>query len=120
MSLIGFKYDFKNIRRGDTYKGAELRVNNITQGIPIDLTGVSIRMQMKRLHNDRGQVFKELSTANGLMTITDPTDGKFTINAFNMNIPAGQYQYDIEFTFTGNIVQTYIFGTWVVVEDVTD
>jgi SHS2 domain-containing protein len=119
MSLKPFKYNFPDITRGDTYKGATLTVKNITTSTEIDLTGVSIKMKLQKCGQSKAPYSLELSTANGLITITDPVNGVFNINQFNMDIEASKYDYDLQFTFVGGVVQTYMFGTWNVVNDIT-
>jgi hypothetical protein len=119
MSLKPYKYNFTDITRGDTYKGATLTVTNITTTLPIDLTGVSIKMQLKKCGMNNVPYALELSTANGILTITDAVNGVFEIGQFSMNIEAGKYDYDLQFTFAGGVVQTYMYGTWNVVNDIT-
>jgi hypothetical protein len=117
MSLVSFRYNFKNIIRGDSYKGAQFTVTNTTLNVPIDLTGASIKMQLAKVNCSPSL---ELSTDNGLITITDAVNGVFTLNQFDMNVKAGTYNYDMQFTFVGGTIQTYLYGTWIVTEDVTN
>ena len=119
MSLVSFKYNFKNIIKGDTFKGSQFTVTNNTLAVPVNLTGASIKMQLKKQGSTTSTALLELSTANGLINITDAVNGVFEINPFIMNIPAGSYNYDMQFIFSGNVIQTYIYGTWTVTEDVT-
>lgn len=53
-------------------------------GVPIDLTGYSARMQVRTMAGQYGTstddtLVLELTTANGMLSIDDPTDGRVTL-----------------------------------------
>ena len=102
--------------RGDTWPGITyLTITNIC--VPISLSGALIKMQLRE--DLDAPVALELSTANGLITITNPLSGVFSIPPQIINIPFGTYNYDIQVTFPTGIVTTYIAGTWQITPDIT-
>lgn len=116
------RYDI-NVYKRDTWDGISLTMNytdangNVTG--PMDLTDTNITLQVKINASDDDSVL-QFSTSSGSITITDATNGKFRINATNINLNAGTYYYDIQFNFVGsNKIKTYIYGTFNVTQDVT-
>lgn len=86
-------------------------------GVAINLTGCSIKMDFKR--NPGYDYDKRLSTENGGITVSNPTGGEFTINEFTANLQPGKYLFDIQFTFPSGTIKTYINGTLEVLSEVT-
>ena len=116
--MIGKRYTFPEHRRGDTYYGQRFILSRPGIG-PIDLTDALIRMQI-RYGSTRGDVAKELSTANGGLAITGPAAGEFNIPPFPVDLDnPGEYYHDIEITFPDGSVKTYIYGTWTIIDDTT-
>ena len=102
--------------RGDTWSG----ITSITlqiSGVPISLSAASIKMQLRE--DIDSPVILELSTANGLIVITNPLSGVFQIPPQIINIPFDTYNYDIQVTFPNGTVTTYIAGTWQITPDIT-
>lgn len=100
--------------RGDTFEGARytLEVN----GAASDLTGASIRMQLKK--DKSSATSKEFSTGAGI-TITDALNGVFEIDKQIISVDANAYVYDIEITYPDETVKTYVEGKWKILQDVT-
>ena len=108
-------YNFNPHVKGDTFKAITFTVT--VNDDPLDLTGASIRMQLRLspLH----PVAYELSTAGGNIEITDALDGKFQIKKHVIDFPAAVYHYDIEITLANGDVKTYVAGKWQITQDVT-
>lgn len=108
-------YNFKPHVKGDTFKGCRftLKVNDI----PLDLTNCQIRMHLRTnpLHSNK----YELSTSNNKITIIDAANGIFEIPQQIIDIPAGNYYYDIEILFPNGNVKTYINGHFEIIQDIT-
>ena len=109
------RYDIVVYRR-DTWDGLIITISK--NGNPIDLTGCAITMQVKVNPTDTSSVLT-LSTVNNEITITEPTNGKFRINATVINLDSGTYYYDIQFNFSPTLIKTYMFGTFDVTQDIT-
>jgi hypothetical protein len=74
-------------------------------GAPIDLTGMALRMMVRR-HAADATALIELSTANGLIEITDAPNGKFQITiplSALSTLQAGDYEH--------SLIQTYSAST---------
>ena len=115
------KYTIPPVTKGDTWDGMTLTVTDGVTGDPLDLTGASVRMMLRK-HPEDTQIVKEFSTATGEIIITPPeTDGKidFLGNREVMDIPAYNYHYDIEVTFASGRIFTYMRGRWYIKQDVT-
>lgn len=102
-------------RRGDTFK----LVMNITDSSnqPVDVTQYSFRMEVKSsVSGDPVTTFTNADfekNSNGTLTIKKA--------ATDMLFAAGGYLYDIEATLNSdNTVQTWITGTLVLNQDITD
>ena len=90
--------------RGDTFSGYQFTLE--VNGAAKDLTDAIIVLTL-----DKG--FGSLSTVDsGGLTITDATNGIFTIDEQIINFAARTHNYEITFTFSDGDVKTYIEGTW--------
>lgn len=104
----------KDIVKGTTYNGAEFSIT--VNGQPLDLTGTTIKMDLKQFKTaETALVF---STIDGTITLGAP--GVFYIAPRVIDIPAGEYRFDIRFLFLDGTIKTYCSGTWKVLQNVTD
>lgn len=114
-------YDFKPHKKGDTFKGRKFIIEiydpTTETTSPLDLTNASIRMQLRM--NPTHPVKQELSTANGMMEITNPTGGEFIIKKQIIDFPPASYCYDMEITLADGTMTTYIGGVFPILQDVT-
>jgi cytoplasmic iron level regulating protein YaaA (DUF328/UPF0246 family) len=110
------KYNLPEAYKGDTYDTVQftMKLNDVA----IDLTGYTIKSQFKK-NKKTGQLSKTISTTSGI-TITDAENGIFVIDSFVVDLNAGDYFYDIQFTDSNDIVTTYIQGRLQVIQDVTN
>lgn len=84
---------------------------------PTDLTGAYLRLEIRQ---GQGALVKAYdSAANGGIEIHDPTQGKFKILQHILDMPAGAFDYDIQYTLSGDIVKTFIRGKWTVPNDIS-
>jgi len=109
------KYDLPKIRKGDTFDGVQFTIN--INETPADLTGASIKMDLRL--TALGDVVKRFTSSDGITISATPTDGTFVLDQQIISIDAATYMYDIEITFQSGEVKTYIWGNWVIVQDVT-
>lgn len=134
--MIGI-YNFKDIKRGDTFDGITLTLKS-DPDTPIDLSNYTIRC-MFRIKPKFPVVITllmfnplltpeeiELEESQGVfrvITLSDPTNGKFTIGSFRVNPLKFSYEntlymHDIEFD-DGVNTKTMIEGTWLIKTDIT-
>ena len=91
-------YDFE-VEQGATFKRSFLYSNKGT-GIPYDITGCKIRMQVRKAQQQ--PVIIEATTENGKFTITDGPGGEFAMNlsaADTAALTTKEALYDIEIEF---------------------
>jgi hypothetical protein len=76
-------------------------------GVPINLTGFALRMQLRRVKSQTEYNFS-LTTGNGGIAITDALAGKITIvmTAEQTALLSGAYFYDLELV-SGTVVARY-------------
>lgn len=89
--------------------------------VAVDLTGCTARMQVRKNPSD-SVILESLTTSNGKLVITEPTNGKLEIR-----IPADTSTaytflcgvYDLEIVFANGTVTRIIEGDFVAVPEVT-
>lgn len=103
--------------KGDTFNEVpfELKINSVA----VNLTGATIKMQLKKCPTDVTPALSLTSVASAGITITTPASGLFKINTQIINIEAFNYYYDMQFTFSSGEVKTYINGQFTITQDVT-
>ncbi len=119
------RQDLTSIARGDGFPGAIFNLfddGNPQQ--PIDLTDATARMQVRQNLTDRTLApllnLTTPETTPGGLVISDAANGRIEIQQIDVvDIPVGGYFYDIEITFPSGFVQTYIFGAWQILDEVT-
>jgi len=109
------QYNFKDVLANDSFGEKNLTIKN--NDLPIDLTGVLIRIQFRKSIKT-GVVAKTLTQSDGI-NIYDAVNGLFRIESFVVNFVPDIYYYDCQFTFLDGKVQTYFGGTLKVLQDVT-
>ena len=98
-------------KKGDTFSGTfEVEQSNI----PVDLTGYTIKMQLRATPNNPLIAFDFKDS----LEIHDPVNGLFQINDVDIDIPARLYYYDIEFTKDG-VVQSSETYKFIIIQDIT-
>lgn len=104
--------NFKNVKAGDTFR----RILTITvtgTGDPVDLTNVTVKMEVKAK-----------ATGAALLSFTEGDGITKNINVITLDkiitLKGGNYVYDMEFTYPDERVVTYIGGSFIVVQDVTN
>jgi hypothetical protein len=73
-------------------------------------------MQLKKAPGS--PVVLERSTGDSGITLTDPTNGKFTINKMDIDLATGAYRYDVQMTLNGDKT-TLLGGTFQIACDIT-
>lgn len=103
--------------KGDTFNMVTFQVKVNT--VAVNLTGATIRMQLRKKPDDITAVLSLTSVASAGITITSPTTGTFKINEQVINIEVGTYSYDIEIAYASGIVKTYIAGIFTITPEIT-
>jgi hypothetical protein len=111
------KYNFKEQISGDTFSGLSFSMN--VNETPLNLTGAAIKIEFKRVGQSKAALTLSNSEGGKIAINSDGTLGLWSINPFKVELPAGIYEYDIQFTFPNTTVKTYIYGEWKIRKQVT-
>lgn len=109
MQLVELEY-----YRGDTWLG--MTVSTLINGVTPAVAAASARLQFRK-----DTAIEELSSVNGKLVITNPTDWIFSFPPTILTniISPGQWDWDLEVTDVNGRVQTILRGILGVTEDVT-
>ena len=91
------------------------------KGVPYDLTGYSAIAQI-RANKKSDVVLIEMSTANGKITLTDPTNGKFTLKllpADSLDTKWVKGVWDLKMITPGGDEQFLLYGDVEIIQTVT-
>jgi hypothetical protein len=120
MSCLSTNADFRpaqyniSIWRNDTWS----QVMRITANdVPVDLTGSDVEIQVRKKPNSTDAELT-LTEQNGGITVGGVDDNQITIN-YPVDIAAGTYVYDMVVVFPNGNEKTYIWGNFIVYEDIT-
>lgn len=103
--------------KGDTFPGQQFTV--LVNEAPLPLAGAVITMDLRKDERANSERVLRLSTTLGTISIINAAGGVFQINKQIIDIPAKQYNYDIEIVLANGDVKTYISGTWTILQDIT-
>lgn len=99
---------------GDTYNGFSVTVSE--EGSPMDLTGSQIQLQAK---NSFGHIVIDLKIGSGI-TLVDAVNGLVRVDSFPVPNIEANLDYDLQMTFSGGLVRTYLKGKIKIKQDVTE
>ncbi len=85
--------------------------------VAVNLTGSTITIQVRKTANATA-IDLSLSTGGNGITIAGASNNQIVLNKV-VNIAAGNYLYDMNVTFPSGVVKTYVWGTFLVQEDIT-
>ena len=105
------QYNFNNHTTGDTFNGVQFEV--LVNAVALDLTGSTIVMKLRQ--NNNVNVYYELSTTGGQLTLSAPLLGKFQVNQQIINFAPAKYNYSIELHLASGNTYTYIQGSWTII-----
>ena len=80
------------VKRLATWQG--LTVQFLLNDVPVDLTGATIIMQIKKEPCSSTPEI-EFTTTDGSIVITNAAEGRFAIGPFEFDLPPRNYYYDI-------------------------
>lgn len=85
-------------------------------GAAMSLTGLALKMQIKK--NKTGAALLTWTVGRGLVVSGDNTD---TVTFDNkITLPGGMYPYDLQATDLTGVISTFVYGNFIVIQDVTD
>ena len=84
---------------------------------PVDLSGCTILIQVRPTPTS-ATIALTLSTADSSISIGGVNRNQITLNK-KVDVTAGSYVYDMNVTFPSGEVKTYIWGNFIVQEDIS-
>jgi hypothetical protein len=120
MSCLSTNADFRpaqyniSIWRNDTWSQVMVITAN---EVPVSLVGSEVEIQVRKKPNsDTAEM--TLTEQNGGITVGGVNNNQITIN-YPVDIAAGTYVYDMVVVFPNGNEKTYIWGNFIVYEDIT-
>lgn len=102
-------------KRGDTWNGMVFTYKN--NGVAVNLTGYTVIARFRK--TPIGFVEFEFKTSDNTITIPIGTDGKIYFASRKMDVNAGKYIFDVEFTSPSGVVLSTNNLYWDIVQDIT-
>jgi len=104
-------FNLPDQRTGDTLRAIDITLK-INQA-PVDLTGATVLIQV-RPEPASSTVSMTLSTS-----FPDAANGVLRIDEQAVSLASGLYYYDLQITMPGGFRETYLTGTWQILQDVS-
>jgi hypothetical protein len=120
MSCLSTNADFRpaqyniSIWRNDTWSQVMVITAN---DVPVSLVGSDVEIQVRKKPNSTDAEMT-LTETNGGITVGGVNNNQITIN-YPVDIAAGTYVYDMVVVFPNGNEKTYIWGNFIVYEDIT-
>ena len=108
-------YNFPDHIKGDTMQAVNFTVT--VNSSALDLTGATIKMDLRTSNGNLRKRFSSVDDDG--ISITNAAGGVFSVLEQIIDVPAMTYNYDIEITLSDDTVNTYISGTWTILQDQT-
>jgi len=102
------------IWRNDTWSQVFLLTAN---NLPVSLVGADVKIQVRKKPNS-STADLTLTETNGGITVGGTNNNQITVN-YPVSIAAGTYVYDMVVVFANGNEKTYIWGNFIVYEDIT-
>jgi hypothetical protein len=100
---------------GDTWEGIS-SITFLKNSSAINLTDTFVEMNV-RLSLDSPVVFSLTTPASSGITILNPLSGSIRVLPTTVNIPVGDYKWNIKMTFPDGTKKTYLMGNWPITSD---
>jgi hypothetical protein len=100
-------YNFPDQISGDTWDGIS-SITILENGSAVDLTDCDVFLQFRTSKNLASPVFLEMSNYNNKVGVVSPLLGLISISEQELNIPEGEYVYDLQINFPNGDVKTYL------------
>ncbi len=86
--------------------------------VPIDLSTAAVEIEIRKTINS-STVELTLTESGGGITVGGVNNNMITINK-DINLAAGNYVYDMAVKFSNTNIKTYIWGNFIVYQDITN
>jgi len=113
--MIPSEYNLPDAYRGDTYDPIIFVFTDQNgSGISFDNS-----IAVAQVRNSRNGLLLQWSSEDGTINISGNTLTFASVDCNRMKIPAGTHNFDLQVNTSG-ICDTFINGTWNIIQDVTD
>ena len=86
--------------------------------VPIDLSTAAVEIEIRKTITS-STVELTLTESGGGITVGGQNNNMITINK-DINLAAGNYVYDMAVKFSNTNIKTYIWGNFIVYQDITN
>ena len=86
--------------------------------VPIDLSTAAVEIEIRKTITS-STVELTLTEGGGGITVGGQNNNMITINK-DINLTAGNYVYDMAVKFSNTNIKTYIWGNFIVYQDITN
>ncbi len=86
--------------------------------VPIDLSTAAVEIEIRKTITS-STVELTLTEGGGGITVGGQNNNMITINK-DINLAAGNYVYDMAVKFSNTNIKTYIWGNFIVYQDITN
>jgi hypothetical protein len=111
-------YNFSDQICGDTWKGIS-SITIMENSSAVSLLDCDVFLQFRPSKNLASPVFLELSTYSDTIKIVVPEMGLISIPKQIINIPTGEYNYDLQISFPTGKTKTYLKGKINILPEIT-
>ena len=122
MSCISTNADFRpaqyniSIWKTNTWSQIFLLTANT---VPINLSTATVEIEIRKTINSSNVELTLTELAGGGITVGGVNNNMITINK-DINLAAGNYVYDMAVKFSNTNIKTYIWGNFIVYQDITN
>lgn len=111
-------YNFPDHICGDTWKGVS-SINIMEDSLSVNLLDCDVLIQFRSNKNLASPVFLELSTYSDTIKILNSDDGIISIPEQLINIPVGEYDYDLQINFPSGKTKSFLSGKINILPEIT-
>lgn len=111
-------YNFPKQKRGDTFAGHSFEV--FDDGVPVNFVGADIKLQVRK--NSNQPIVLEWKTSDASIIISGASNNIISMAAKTgtvMDIEGFPYLYDVQALLSTGVTNTYLEGTFEIVNDIT-
>jgi hypothetical protein len=111
-------YNFPEHKCGDTWNGI-YSITIMECNSAVNLTDCDVYMQFRPKNYVASPVFLELSTENDSIKIISENSGIISVPSRILDIPVGEYSYDLQINFPTGKSKSYLSGSFKILPQTT-
>lgn len=111
MSEYWGTYNFKDHVSNDSLK--EFEIELLSETGPLDFTGATLTWNFRPKANPNQRVYS-MTTDNGKLELSDPSNGKFVVKEQIIPLAPGVYVHDLTVVLSNGFTRRRLVGEWVI------